>query len=141
MPLDIKISSPASPEEITVVEKGLQKFNEANSTEGEVKPLHVIANKKNGGVSGGAIGRTWGKCCELQELWVDAELRGKGVGTSLMRSFELEAEKRGCNLIYLSTFSFQSPAFYKKRGYKEVSRISGFSGGEEKIHMQKKINQ
>jgi len=141
MQLHIQIKSPATEEEIAVVDTGLQNFNNATSTIKDVKPLHIIATEKNGKVNGGAIGRTWGKCCELQSLWVDAEHRGKGSGTLLMDSFEREAEKRGCELVYLDTFSFQAPAFYEKRGYTEVLCITGFSGGEEKLHMQKKINQ
>jgi len=57
-----------------------------------------------------------------------------------MDSFEREAQNRNCKLIYLDTFTFQAPMLYAKRGYTEISRITGFSGGEEKVHMQKKIN-
>jgi len=138
--LDIQIKTPATLDEIAVVETGLQNFNNTTSTIIEVRPLHVIATGKSGAVYGGAIGRTWGECCELLLLWVDDSHKGKGAGTLLMDSFELEAAKRSCHLVYLDTFSFQAPIFYEKRGYTEISRITGFSGGEEKLHMQKKIN-
>jgi hypothetical protein len=39
----------------------------------------VIAQNPDGTVVGGAIGRTWGECCELQQLWVSAELRSTGI--------------------------------------------------------------
>lgn len=139
MQLQIKISAPANPESIAKIESGLEIFNTSSSTISEVMPLHALATGMDGNIYGGAIGRTWGVCCELQIIWVDEKYRSKGVGTLLMDSFEKEAASRGCELIYLSTFTFQGPQFYKKRGYTEVLRITGFSGGEEKIHMQKSI--
>lgn len=140
MQLQIQINAPANPDEIAVVDTGLQNFNNAASTIIDVKPLHIIATGKDAKVNGGAIGRTWGGCCELQQFWVDAGYRGKGAGTLIMDSFEKEAVDRGCKLVYLDTFTFQAPLFYEKRGYTEVLRITGFSGGEEKICMQKNIS-
>ena len=140
MQLKIQVNATANPDEIAAVEAGLQNFNNTSSTIIDVKPLKVIATEKNGEVAGGAIGRTWGECCELQQLWVDAGYRCKGAGTLLMDSFEKEAVNRKCKLIYLETFTFQGPMFYEKRGYVEVLRIAGFGGGEEKIYMQKNIS-
>ena len=140
MQLKIQIHAPASSAELEFVGAGLQKYNNASSNIEDVKPLHVIANGEDGAVNGSGIGRTWGACCELQLLWVDTGCRKKGVGTKIMDAFELEASERGCNLVYLDTFTFQAPLFYKKRGYKEVSRVTGFTGGAEKIYMEKSIS-
>lgn len=139
MQLRIQVNAPAKPDEISAVDTGLKNYNNSSSTIDNVKPLHVIATGDDGKVNGGAIGRTWGECCELQLFWVDAEFRGRGTGTLIMDSFEQEALERDCKLIYLDTFTFQAPIFYKERGYTEVSRITGFTGGEEKIYMQKRI--
>lgn len=105
----------------------------------DIRPLHVIATDQDEKIIGGAIGRTWGKCCELQQLWVASEWRGRSEGTLLMNAFEGEATQRGCELVYLDTFSFQAPEFYVKRGYIEVLRTAGFTGGIVKITMQKRI--
>jgi N-acetylglutamate synthase-like GNAT family acetyltransferase len=90
-------------------------------------------------VVGGAVGRTWGQCCELQQLWVDDSLRNRGTARRLMQDFEAQATARGCSLVYLETFSFQAPVFYAKVGYASVHEFQGFTHGITKHIMQKKL--
>ncbi|WP_272899885.1 GNAT family N-acetyltransferase [Tolypothrix bouteillei] len=42
--------------------------------------------------------------------------RGEGYGDALLATAEQEAVKRGCQYVYLDTFSFQAPEFYRKQG-------------------------
>ena len=139
MSLTIEIHTDASKKDLAVIESGLDKFNEESSSVSEVKPIHVIARGDEGQTHGGAIGRTWGECCEIQVFWVDSAFRGKGVGSDVLDTFEHEAKNRQCKVIYLSSFTFQASGFYEKRGYKVVSRIVGFPDGHEKIYLQKQI--
>jgi ribosomal protein S18 acetylase RimI-like enzyme len=53
----------------------------------------------------------------VDNLWVDASLRGQGVGRQLMAQAEVEAVARGCHSTWLDTMSFQAPGFYRKLGY------------------------
>jgi len=57
------------------------------------------------------------------------------------RSSRAEAigRKRGCNSIYLDTFSFQAPKFYKKLGYSEFGRLNGFPPGHTRIWLSKSL--
>jgi GNAT superfamily N-acetyltransferase len=136
----ISVHSPAPAEAIATIDAGLDEYNIAGAPLDDVKPLHVIAKDPDSNVVGGAIGRTWGECCELHQLWVRGELRSSGVGTRLMEAFENHAHGRGCRLVYLETFSFQAPSFYQARGYKQVLRIVGFTAGVIKFTMQKKLD-
>ena len=88
-----------------------------------------------GTVVGGAVGRTWGACCELRQLWVAPGYRGQGVGSRMVRMFERRAGERGCRLAYLDTFSFQARPFYEALGYEVVLEIEGFSDGISKYTM------
>ena len=139
MALRITVHSPASAEALAIVDSGLHEFNKQTRAVHDVKKLHVIATDDDGKVTGGAIGRSWGKCCELLELWVAPERRGRNEGTELLQAFEQEAKRRGCELVYLDTFSFQAPVFYGKLGYVEVLRTEGYSDGVVKITMQKQL--
>jgi GNAT superfamily N-acetyltransferase len=138
--LRISVQSPASPAAIAIVDEGLDQYNIAGAPLTDVRPLHVIAEDWNGLVVGGAIGRTWGECCELQQLWVSPRERTNGIGSRLMDAFEKVAQDRGCLLVYLDTFSFQAPVFYGARGYTEVLRTTGFTGGVAKITMHKSLH-
>lgn len=122
------------------VDGGLGNYNDSRAPLGEVVPLAVAARRADGAVIGGAIGRTWGACCELQQLWVDDGWRGRGAGSGLMRRFEAHAARRGCRIVYLETFSFQAPPFYAALGYRELARIDGFPDGIAKFLMQKALS-
>ena len=138
-PPRISVHAPATAAALGAVDAGLGAFNQAFAPLGDVRALHVIAEGTAGQVVGGAIGRTWGRCCELQQIWVDEASRRAGVGSALMAAFEAEARVRGCDLVYLETFSFQAPAFYRGRGYHEALRIEGYTGDAVKYMLHKRL--
>jgi ribosomal protein S18 acetylase RimI-like enzyme len=105
------------PAEAAVIDHGLGKANEEAAPLHEVQALSCFARLASGTVIGGAVGRTWGPCCELQQLWVDPDQRRCGLGSRLVARFEAAAEARGCTTFYLETFSFQAPGFYRTLGY------------------------
>lgn len=123
------------PEAAAIVDAGLGKSNEAAAPLHEVRPLSCFARLASGQVVGGAVGRTWGKCCELQQLWVDPQFRRQGIAMRLVRQFESRAEGRGCETFYLETFSFQAPALYRSLGYEPAAELRGFPGGVVKYLM------
>ena len=119
-----------------VVDDGLGEANEAAAPQlHDVRPLGAFAHDERGAVIGGAIGRTWGECCELQQLWVRPDLRGSGLGTALMRRFEAGAAARGCSTFYLETWSFQARPFYERFGYAVAHELGGFAPGMVKYLM------
>jgi GNAT superfamily N-acetyltransferase len=125
-------------EDARVVDRGLDDSNAAAAPIHDVRPLSCFARAENGAVVGGAIGRTWGQCCELQRLWVDPAHRHRGMGTRLVRRFEGAAAARGCSVFYLDTFSFQARAFYERLGYEVSLEIRGFAPGVEKYIMMRR---
>lgn len=124
-------------EAAAVVDEGLGDFNDAAAPLHEVQPLMCFARDASGRVVGGAVGRTWGACCELQQMWVDADQRGHGLGARLVQMFEQRAAERGCSTFYLDTFSFQARPFYEKLGYTVAATTAGFGHGIEKYFMVK----
>ncbi len=137
MRVSYSITSTPSPEKLEAVDNALDEFNMQHGAMREVQRLSVFAEDDHGKVIGGAVGRTWGKCCELQQLAVHSEHRSQGIGEQLLQRFEQEAAARGCTLAYLDTFSFQAPIFYKRRGYRVALETAGFTKGVIKYTMQK----
>lgn len=135
----VAVRSPATPHELGAVDRGLGEFNEQHEALNDVRALHIIASDESGSTVGGAVGRTWGKCCELQQLWVNPARRHGTIGRRLMETFENEARNRGCTLIYLETFSFQAPEFYEKCGFTHALVTRGFTRGVVKFTMHKQL--
>jgi ribosomal protein S18 acetylase RimI-like enzyme len=120
-----------------VVDTGLGDANDAAAPLYEVRKLSAFARLPSGEVIGGAVGRTWGECCELQQLWVHDAHRRQGLGAQLVRLFEQRAAERGCRTFYLETFSFQAPSLYRSLGYRVVAEIAGFAPGIAKFLMRR----
>jgi ribosomal protein S18 acetylase RimI-like enzyme len=124
--------------EAGLVDSGLGDANEAAAPLHDVQSLCAFARTASGTVIGGAVGRTWGECCELQQLWVDAAHRRQGIGARLVREFERRAQERGCRTFYLETFSFQAPSLYRSLGYDVTHELHGFAPGIVKYLMVRK---
>lgn len=125
------------PEECALVDAGLGEFNDKAAPLHEVEPISCFASTSTGQVVGGAVGRRWGSCCELQQLWVEPALRSKGVGARLVQAFEARAAAHGCTSFYLETFSFQAPSLYVSLGYTVAYAYAGYPHGIVKYHMVK----
>lgn len=122
---------------LQAVDAGLEAHNQAAAPLGEVQPLAAFASDEAGRVVGGAVGRTWGDCCELQQLWVAVEHRGQGVASRLLQDFEARARTRGCRSFYLTTWSFQAPDFYRRHGYAVSAEITGYGAGISQFLMRR----
>ena len=126
-------SAPASI--LEAVDAGLEEYNHSVAPLAEVRQLVTVARTDDGRLAGGAVGRTWGRCCELLQLWVSAERRHQGLGSMLLREFESRGRDRGCDVFYLTTLSYQAPAFYLRHGYRALAEIKGYPDGIVKYLM------
>ncbi len=75
----------------------------------------------------------------VELLAVAEEGRGKGIGGQLMARMEEEARLRGMEGMWLDTFSFQAPEFYKRLGYREFGRIDGYPGNAARHFLLKRL--
>jgi ribosomal protein S18 acetylase RimI-like enzyme len=123
----------------TTVDQGLDTFNRALPALAQVQPMCCSVRLASGRCVGGALARTWGAACELQQLWVDEPWRGRRLGSRLVAQVEAEARTRGCVSVYLDTFSFQAPGFYRRLGYVTALTIEGFPEGITKFLMTKRL--
>lgn len=122
-----------------LVDDGLGQSNDSAAPLQEVQPLGCAAARAPGEWIGGAVGRTWGRCGELQQLWVHPAHRRGGVGTALVQGFVAQASVRGCTSLFLETFSFQAPGFYEKLGFTKWHANNLFPHGIVKYLMVRRI--
>lgn len=136
MPMTVAISvHDHLPADAACVDTGLGEFNDTAAPLHEVERLACLARDAQGAVVGGVVGRTWGPCAEIQQLWVAEAHRRHGIATRLMRAFEARAAERGCRAFYLETFSFQAPGFYEKLGYRRAFALDVYPHGIVKFTM------
>jgi GNAT superfamily N-acetyltransferase len=88
----------------------------------------------------GISGWTWGDCCELQSLWVELSLRGRGLATRLIAAAEAEAAERGCTQTVHFTYDFQARALYERNGYELVGRVEDFPSGTDVLWYRKRLD-
>lgn len=127
------------PPEVKQVDDGLERFNQRAADLGAVVSFACLVRSEAGEMIGGALARRWGECCELQQIWVDDDHRKRGIGREIVCRIEDHARQHGCTLLYLETFSFQSPKFYEAQGYDVACAFRGFPNGVSKFIMQKRL--
>jgi ribosomal protein S18 acetylase RimI-like enzyme len=120
------------------IARGLLAYNARAVGKHDYRPL-VVTLRRGKGLVGGLAGWTWMGWCHVDLLWVSKKYRGRGHGVALMRKAELEARKRGVKNVFLDSFSFQAPGFYKKLGYTEFGRLKNFPKGHTRYFLQKAL--
>jgi GNAT superfamily N-acetyltransferase len=118
--------------------KELLAFNARAAGRGKYKAMTVTL-RQGKDIVGGLTGSTWMNWLYVELLWIADKYRGKGHGRSLMKKAEDEARKRGVKNVFLNSFSFQAPGFYKKLGYKEFGKLKEFPAGHSRHWLKKAL--
>lgn len=124
--MDFKITDLPLKEDKEAIFQELLKYNLLHIENKEVKELGIYVEDESGKRAAGLIGDTHGNWLEIEFLWVNQENRGQHIGTQLMGKAEEVAKERGCKSVFLNTFSFQAPEFYKKLGYEEAFTLNNY---------------
>ncbi len=73
----------------------------------------------------------------VEALWVDAALRGQGVGRELMARAEAHALASGCHGAWLD--SFQAVGFYQALGYARFGALEDYPAGQTRVFLRKSL--
>lgn len=90
------------------------------------KDFDIIVRDADGQVQGGLIGSIIWKTFYINFLWLNTDLRGQGMGTELMQRAETKAIAEGCNYLWVKSYSFEAPDFYKKHGFRVICEHTDF---------------
>lgn len=128
------------PDEVAeLIGGGLNGYNHERAGPSGETMLWIVARDENGAVAGGVKGKSEYSWLFVDWLWIRADQRGQGLGSRLLAAAEAEARARGCAGIYLGSFTFQAPDFYKRAGYVEFGRIDGFPPGQALVFLLKRF--
>ena len=107
----------------------LIEFNDTKAGSGGYRSLALAVEDERGQVIGGLTGATQYGWLFVELLFVPDSLRGRGIGTELMRRAEAEAVARGCHGVWLDTFEFQARGFYERLGYTCFGELNHYPAG------------
>jgi GNAT superfamily N-acetyltransferase len=99
----------------------------------------TITLRERGKIVGGLAGEIFFGWLYVSLLWISDDFRGQGFGSKLMKAAEREARRRGVKQVWLDTFSFQAPAFYRKLGYRAFGRLKDFPAGHSRTFLTKAL--
>ena len=138
--VDISITDPADPnaqhclnayvEELNArFATGFDPSRSISAAEQELRlpaGLFMVATLHGSPVGCGALKFHGYEPTELKRMWVDANVRGLGVGRRLLATLEAHALRRGVTIIRLETNEtlIEAVALYRSAGYAEVAAFS-----------------
>ena len=130
-----------NPEEAAwgIIGRGLSAYNLKQAVDQKFQRLCFVLQTPDQEIVGGALGELYWGWFHLDLLWVKEELRGHGYGHRLLVTIEDEARQRGAKNVYLDTFSFQAPDFYKRHGYQIFGELKDFPAGHQRYFFTKKL--
>ena len=99
------------------MEKGLLDYAVKHGVNVDFKPFSFVLYNEKEDVIGMMEAFSSYSCIHIQDLWIDASYRGKGLGRQLLKTLEQHFEGKGFNNINLVSCAFQAPEFYEKCGY------------------------
>lgn len=117
----------------------VRSYNRSKREAAESESLNLYIEDEHGRLLAGLVAETFGNWLEIEYLFVKEELRGQGIGSKLLQQAETEAKNRNCRFVFVNTYQFQAPDFYKRHGYKEVFRLQDYPYIGQRYYYQKDL--
>ncbi|WP_052732119.1 GNAT family N-acetyltransferase [Devosia geojensis] len=139
--VDIRFTLEPADADIGVLVQTIRDANTANGAgpDGYQPVGFFIADETTGETIGGLSGYALFDWLFVQFLAVPETLRGKGLGAELLNQAESWARERGLAGIWLDTFAFGAPDFYRKHGFTEFAAIEDHPPGSRRHFFLKRF--
>jgi len=118
---------------------GIHNFNIQQAGENHHQRLCYVIQGPEEEVLGGVIAEVYWNWLYIDLMFVKEDYRGQGYGRRLLNTIENKARELGARNVFLDTFSFQAPEFYKKYGYQVFGELEGFPDGHQRYYLTKTL--
>lgn len=105
----------------------------------DLQPLAILIKDAAGLTIGGLWGTSLFRWLVVELLFVPENCRGTGLGTAIMQRAEDIARQRNCIGIWLDTYSFQAPEFYRGLGFESFGAVADQPPGAMRHFMLKRF--
>jgi GNAT superfamily N-acetyltransferase len=134
----ILVASQITEDERAAVIAPLGEFSVARGFPFRPEPVFLLL-REGERIVGGLIGHSYWDWLYIEVLSVAEHLRGSGLGRQLVEKAEEVARTRGCVGVWVDTFTFQSPGFYERLGYRVFGSLPNYPGTEQRIFLAKTL--
>ena len=128
-PYRLVVENDPDPFDLALLEERLTDAAVGAVGHGPDREFGIFVRDENGRVMAGVSGMFWAGCCQVHALWVDEQLRGRGLGRDLMAAAEAEARRQECRLLMGLTYDVLTAHFYDRLGYRTVGTIEDCPAG------------
>ena len=122
-----------------IIGQGISSYNKQQAGDDKAQRLCFALVGPDQVIVGGVIGALYWDWLYVDLMWVQEEFRGRGYGHRLLTLVEDEARQRGAKNVYLDTFSFQAPGFYRQHGYRVFGELQDFPPGHQRYFLTKQL--
>jgi GNAT superfamily N-acetyltransferase len=126
-------------EDLQYLEDQINEHNLRRTGRRDYRPLAFFVRDHQGAIVAGLSGFTWAGWLEIKFVWVREDLRGQGRGRELVEAAEAEARARGCQRVWLDSYTFQAPAFYQRLGYEVFGVLHGYPAPHDRVFLTKAL--
>ncbi len=134
----IHVESQITEDQRSAIIAPLGEFSAARGFQFRPEPIFLLL-REDGRIVGGLIGQSNWEWLYIEVLSVAEHLRGSGLGRQLVEKAEAIARTRGCVGVWVDTYTFQSPGFYERLGYRVFGSLPNYPGTAQRIFLMKKI--
>jgi GNAT superfamily N-acetyltransferase len=142
MTVEIEVAAQPSDADREAIFERLVSYNETVGGPSRYEPLAIrLRDKATGRVNGGLWGQLFYNWLYVELLFVPEEERGKNIGSRLIAEAEAIAREKSCVGVWLDTFAFQAPEFYRKLGYEVFGTLNDYPTGGKRVFFRKLLDR
>jgi GNAT superfamily N-acetyltransferase len=117
----------------------LDVFSRGRGYAWQPAPIVLALRTDAGGIAGGLIGEVGWGWLRIDILAVAEEFRGRGWGRKLVGEAERMALSSGCHSSWVDTYSFRSPGFYLRLGYRVFGELPDYPEGQTRYFLTRRL--
>ena len=141
MPIKVETVSEPSEADHEAILKLLLAYNETNGGPANYQPFAIMVRDRGTGTTvGGLWARIYYEWLFVDLLYVPEEARGRNIGSGLLAEAEAFARRKRCVGVWLNTYSFQAPGFYRKHGYRAFGTLGDYPKGKKLFFFRKTLD-
>lgn len=142
MSVRIEFTGQPTEEDQLAILKPLRAYNVSQAGDaGAEKFALLVRDEHTNEVLGGLHGKLLYRWMFIELLVVPEQTRGQGMGSRLMGMAEDLAREKNCVGIWLDTFDFQAPDFYRRHGFSEFGQLQDYPPGHQRLFFHKRLDQ